>query len=115
MRILVRSEGSCGGRVLVIAAALAVAGCGPTISLNASTSSASDECVTLAEETIELTQQLIDTANETGEIDPDLTCRLTENELLLLDGACITEADLPEGVDRESLLRQQMEFNCPVE
>ena len=53
--------------------------------------------------------------NETGEIDADLTCLLTENELRLLDRACLTEADLPEGVDRESLLLQQMEFNCPVE
>lgn len=115
MRILVRSNGSCGGRFLVIAAALAVAGCGPTISLNASASSTSDECVTLAEETIALTQQLVDAVNETGEIDLDLTCLLTKNELQLLDQECITEADLPEGVDRESLLLQQMEFNCPVE
>ena len=99
----------------MIAAAIAVSGCGPTISLNASTNSSSDECVSLAEETIVLTQQLIDIADETGEIDADLTCRLTENELRLLDGACITEADLPEGVDRESLLLQQAEFNCLAE
>ena len=115
MRIFVRSEGSCDGRVLVIAAALAVSGCGPTISLNASTNSSSDECVSLAEETIVLTQQLLDHAEETGEIDADLTCRLTENELKLLDRACIAEANLPEGVDRESLLLQQTEFNCPTE
>lgn len=69
----------------------------------------------LAEETIDLTQQLVDLAEQTGEINADLICRLTENELRLLDGACITEADLPEGVDRESLLLQQMEFNCPTE
>lgn len=115
MRMINRSEGSCGGRVLVIAAALAVPGCGPTISLHANTISSSDECVVLAEEIIVLTQQLIEIADETGEIDADLTCRLTEDELRLLDGACITEADLPEGVDRESLLLQQTEFNCPTE
>lgn len=114
MRIFVRSEGSCGGRVLVIAAALAVSGCGPTISLNANTSSSSDGCVSLAEETIVLTQQLIDIADQTGEIDADLTCRVTENELRLLDGAC-TQAILPPGVDRESLLLQQAEFNCLAE
>ncbi|MCH9033021.1 MAG: hypothetical protein IID42_00775 [Planctomycetes bacterium] len=115
MPMFMRPEGSCGGRVLVIAAALAVSGCGPTISLNASTNSSSDECVSLAEETIVLTQQLIDIADETGEIDADLTCRVTENELRLLDGACITEADLPEGVDRETLILQQTEFNCPTQ
>ena len=69
----------------------------------------------LAEEIIVLTQQLIEIADETGEIDADLTCRLTKDELRLLDAACITEADLPEGVDRESLSLQQTEFNCPTE
>lgn len=114
MRIFIRSESSCGGPVLVIAAALAVSGCGPTISLNANTISSSDECVLLAEEIIDLTQQLIEIADETGEIDADLTCRLTENELRLLDAAC-TEAVFPPGVDRESLLLQQAEFNCLAE
>ena len=115
MRDSVRLEFFCGGPILVIAVALTVSGCGPTISLNASTSFSSDECVLLAEEIIDLTQQLIAVTDETGEIDADLTCRVTESELRLLDGACITEADLPEGVDRESLVLQQAEFSCLAE
>ncbi len=115
MRTFVRSQASCGTPILVIVASLTVSGCGPTINLNATGNLTEDACAWLAEETIDLTQQLIALTNETGEVDADLTCRVTENELRLLDGACITKADLPEGVDRDSLLTQQAEFNCLAE
>ena len=114
MRLFARYETWCGGSILAIAALPTMTGCGPTINLNAPTNLPVDECVSLAEEIIDFTQQLIDLANETGEIDADLTCRLTESQLRLMDRAC-PEAIFPEGVDRDSLLSLQAEFNCPAE
>lgn len=114
MRVFARYEVSGGGPILAIAASLALSGCGPTISLNAPTNLPVDECALLAEEIIGLTQQLIQLRDETGEIDADLTCRLTDAQLRLLGLAC-PEAVFPAGLDRDSLLSLQAEFNCPAE
>ncbi|MCH8147129.1 MAG: hypothetical protein IH987_03935 [Planctomycetes bacterium] len=114
MRVLARYEVSCGGPILAIAASLALSGCGPAINLNTTTNLPADECPLLAEEIIGLTQQLIQLSDETGEIDVDFTCRLTAAQLRLLDLAC-PGAVFPVGVDRDSLLSLQAEFNCPAE
>lgn len=102
---------------LSIFAALSIvaggAGCGPNISLMASTGMGDDPCVTLAEETIALSRQLLDNETATGQIDNDLACRILANEIQLVDDGCIAESDLPDGVDRDSLvLQQEQEFNC---
>jgi|GEM_PF-3537493 len=90
------------------------AGCSPNINLVAGNGGSGDDaCVTLAEETIALSQQIVDIEAATGQIDNDVACRFIANEIQLVDDGCIAESDLPEGVDRESLiLQQQQEFNC---
>lgn len=73
-----------------------------------------DVCIQLAEETVLIAQQLVDIAEETGDINVELACRFLANEIELLDEGCITEADLPEGTSRASLLTEQEDLNCPV-
>lgn len=101
--------------LVAILAVPAATGCGPTISIEATTNPSFDRCESLAEEAISLTQQLVDIADETGGIDTELACRLLQVEIDLLDEFCIGESDLPEGVNRDTILLQQEDFNCPVE
>lgn len=103
------------GFFVAILALPTATGCGPTISIEANTNPSFDRCESLAEEAISLSQRLIDIADETGEVDTELTCRLLQIEIDLLDEFCIGESNLPEGVDRDTILLQQEEFNCPVE
>lgn len=103
------------GSFMAILALPAATGCGPTISLDANTNPSFDRCESLAEEAISLSQQLVEIADETGEVDIELSCRFLEVEIDLLDEFCIGESTLPEGVSRETILLQQEEFNCPVE
>jgi hypothetical protein len=97
---------------LIVISVAATAGCDPTISLNATTGANEDPCVTLAEETIAISQQLLEDADVTGEIDNTLACQFLANEIQLVDDGCIDEADLPDGVNRESLVLEQQDFNC---
>lgn len=103
------------GSLMAILALPAATGCGPTVSIEANTNPSFDRCESLAEEAISLSQQLVDIADETGGVDTELACRLLQVEIDLLDEFCIGESDLPEGVNRDTILLQQEEFNCPVE
>ena len=111
-----RTSLGCPGTVILLIG-IAAAGCGTGSAVDATGGvppAQDDVCIQLAEETVLIAQQLVDIAEETGEIDVELACRFLANEIELLNEGCITEADLPEGTSRASLLAEQEDLDCSV-